>query len=56
MSYVDAMNDPAQISKDAQAQNDLRKRHKTTRAAQHKAAEDVQTKELADKSARKSEA
>lgn len=53
MSYVDAMNDPAQISKEAQALNDLRKRHKAIRAAQQKAAEEAKTKELADKSARK---
>jgi len=54
VSYLDAMNDPAQISKEAQAMNDKRKVHKTSVAAKRKAAAAAKTKELADKQARES--
>jgi len=46
VSYLDAMNDPKQISKEAQAMNDNRKLHKTNVAAKRKAAQEAKTAEL----------
>ena len=46
ISYLDAMNAPNQISKDAEALNEARRRVKSTQAARKKAADDAKTEEL----------
>ena len=46
VSYLDAMNDPAQISEEARELNDQRKRHKLTKSAKQKAADEAKTEEL----------
>ena len=49
ISYLDSMNDPAQISPEANELNQQRKPHKTTKLAKQQAAQDAQTQELVGK-------
>ena len=49
VSYLDAMNDPAQISAEAQELNDARKRHKLTKSAKRLEAEAATTEKLKEK-------
>ena len=46
ISYLDAMNAPNQISKEAEALNERRKKIKSTQAARRKTADDAKTEEL----------
>ena len=49
VNYLDAMNDPAQISTEAQELNDARKKHKLTKSAKRLAAEAAETEKLKEK-------